>query len=179
MKGNFFIVVENDTVKHYVLDDRLLWHIGRMHWEDGSGICVHGKFVSRCHGRLQNMDGVWFYLDDGATNGTTINGKYITEGEGHVNPILLNDGDEFVFGGGRNGIRNKDTVWARYTTSLPEKEWRAMYAKGFEGFTIAEGDKVEEKPAPGNGVIAQGESGVAINAGPFVFVNGNIRVTGL
>ncbi len=179
MKGNFLIVVEHDTIKHYVLDDRLLWHIGRMHWEDGSGICVHAKLVSRCHGRLQNMDGVWFYLDDGATNGTTINGKYVTEGVGYVNPILLNDGDEFVFGGGRDSVRNRDTVWAKYVTMLPEHDWRTMYAKGSEGFTITEGDKVTGKAARGDGVIAQGENGVAISSGPFVFVNGNIRVTGL
>ena len=118
MKGNFLIVIENNTVKHYVLDDRLLWHIGRENPGDVSGICVHGKRVSRCHGRLQNMDGVWFYLDDGGNNGTTINGKCVSEGAGHVNPVLLNDGDEFVFGRGPEGVRNEETVWAKYTTSL-------------------------------------------------------------
>ena len=100
-KGNNLIIIENGQLTSYVLDDKKIWEIGRPSKENMPDIRLHSATVSRKHGKFQNVDGVWFYLDYNGKNGTVYNKKHITPGlKGNRKPIILNDGDTFVFGGG-------------------------------------------------------------------------------
>ncbi|MCM1186519.1 MAG: FHA domain-containing protein [Lachnoclostridium sp.] len=109
--ANNFIVIENGQLTVYPLDDKIAWEIGRVSKENRPDIILHSTTVSRKHGRFQNVDGVWFYLDYNGKNGTVYNQKHITSGlNGRVKPVVLKDGDVFVFGG---------TVWGLYIT----REW--------------------------------------------------------
>ena len=68
-KGNSLIVIENGKLTDYRLDDKLVWEVGRPSRDNNPDIILHSVTVSRQHGKFQNIDGMWFYLDKkGKTN---------------------------------------------------------------------------------------------------------------
>jgi pSer/pThr/pTyr-binding forkhead associated (FHA) protein len=118
MKDNKLILV--DGIRHltYNLDDRLIWEVGR--GSDGNvDINLHAMTVSRKHGRFQNIDGVWFYIDYYGKNGTVYNGRHLEAGiNGCIKPVLLEDGDILIFGGGNETAENAKTAWCRFSTGV-------------------------------------------------------------
>ena len=68
-KGNSLVVIENGQLTTYSLDDRVTWEVGRPSKENIPDIKLHSATVSRQHGRFQNMDGIWFYVDRMGKNG--------------------------------------------------------------------------------------------------------------
>ena len=66
-----------------VVLDRDVFTIGRRSDND---IVLSPNYVSGYHGRLEQRDGVWHYVDLGSTNGTSINGQYMPS-------AVLNEGD--------------------------------------------------------------------------------------
>lgn len=180
MNGNYFIVIENGHVATYMLDDRLWWRIGRPSEEGMPEIRLYSLTASRKHGKLQNMDGVWFYVDEKGKNGTAYNGKYICGGlHGRVKPILLKDGDVFVFGGGKKAVVNSNTIWALYTTKLPEETWRVMDTKEYTELSVTMGENVTELESPEKGTVVKQDRGIAIYMGEVTYLNGDVRVTGM
>lgn len=74
MKNNL-IVIENGQLNTYLLDTRLVWEVGRMSKDNIPDITMHATTISRKHGKFQNMDGIWFYMDYKTTNKTLQNGR--------------------------------------------------------------------------------------------------------
>ena len=72
---NNLIVIENGMLSTYQLDDKNVWEVGRTCKDNVPDIKFHSSTVSRKHGRFQNMDGVWFYIDGNGKNGTVYNDK--------------------------------------------------------------------------------------------------------
>jgi pSer/pThr/pTyr-binding forkhead associated (FHA) protein len=115
-KENILTVHENGKTTRYRLDDRLVWQVGRATAKNAPDIALHTPTVSRKHGVFKNVDGVWFYIDYNAKNGTAHNGSRITEGFNHMRcPVMLNDGDVLVFGGGEGCADDERTVRAAFT----------------------------------------------------------------
>ena len=116
MRGNKLIVMDQGSRKVYNLDYRLEWSFGRASKNAVPDICVNSLSVSRRHGSFQNADGYWYYLDYKGKNGTLYNGKPVTAGlGGRIKPILLTEGDVFIFGTGGNIRYDDRTVWAVFT----------------------------------------------------------------
>ena len=115
MNSNLLIVSENGRTQVYDLDTRSTWEVGRPYKEIDPDIKFYGKSVSRKHGRLQNIDGFWFYLDNNRKNGTRYNGKKIEPGiNGRIKPVMLEDGDVLEFGGGDRSSDSCRPATAKY-----------------------------------------------------------------
>ena len=77
---NNLIVIENGQLNIYLLDNQVVWEVGRMSKEYTPDIPMHATTISRRHGRFQNMDGIWFYMDENPKNGTIRNRKKLSSG---------------------------------------------------------------------------------------------------
>ena len=75
---NNLIVIENGVLKSFSLDDKQIWEVGRPTPGNIPDIPLYSYTVSRKHGKFQNMEGIWFYLDLKGKNGTIYNEKHIT-----------------------------------------------------------------------------------------------------
>lgn len=90
---NNLIVIENGQLNIYLLDNQVVWEIGRMSKEHTPDIPMHATTISRRHGRFQNMDGIWFYMDENPKNGTIRNWKKLSSGlHGRVKPVMVSPG---------------------------------------------------------------------------------------
>lgn len=171
------IVIENGELRTYILDDKRLWEVGRPSKGNIPDIKLHSSTVSRKHGKFQNMDGIWFYVDYNGKNGTVYNNKKITMGlHGRVKPIMLADGDIFVFGGGEETVINSKTVWALFTSGNFGDEWSVVDTKGYQElcFTTEEKTICLEHPAKGE-VIAEADD-LAIYMGDLTYLFGKIKL---
>lgn len=118
MNNNLLIVSENERTHVYDLDTRSKWEVGRPYKEIDPDIKFYGKSVSRKHGRLQNIDGFWFYLDTNRKNGTRYNGKLIEPGiNGRIKPVMLEDGDILEFGCGEKCSDGSKPAVAKYVVN--------------------------------------------------------------
>lgn len=178
-KGNSLVVIENGQLTTYLLDDKLVWEIGRPSEGNFPDIRLHSTTVSRKHGRLQNMDGMWFYLDRNGKNGTVYNGKHVTAGlRGRTKPISLKNGDILVFGGGENAVINTKTIWAMFSEKVYENTWKVEDTKGFSQLSFKDGDDVTVLNNPSKGTVIEKDDGIAIYMGDITYLAGNISVTG-
>jgi len=179
-KGNCFIIIEAGRVLTYNLDDKDIWKIGRYSTESSPDMELVTKTISRDHGRFQNMDGIWFYFDCYGTNGTAINGKVLTRASnGRAKPILLNDGDTFVFGGGPKGILNKNSVFGVYFTKIFEENWSLCKTEGYNTLRITADGKTELISSLRRGMVIEKETGMAIYLGNETYILGDIEVSGI
>ena len=134
-KKNNLIVIENGQLSSYLLDDKLLWDIGRPSKGNKPDIKLYSPTVSRKHGRLQNIDGMWFYIDKKGKNGTVYNGKYVTTGiRGRIKPIFLSSGDVLIFGGGEEPTINCKTIWSIFLQNDFEERWSFLYNSNIRNF---------------------------------------------
>lgn len=178
-KANNLIVIENGEIFSYTLDDKNSWEIGRLSKDNIPDIKLHSATVSRKHGKFQNMDGVWFYLDYKGKNGTVYNHNHLATGlNGRIKPVILNDGDTFVFGGGEEEVINCKTIWAMYVTKVFDGDWRVVDSKGYKKiqFISAEGSTIID--APEKGFVIEKETGIAIYMGNLTYLIGDIEVVG-
>ena len=128
---NNLIVIENGQLNIYLLDNQVVWEVGRMSKEHTPDIQMHATTIGRRHGRFQNMDGIWFYMDENPKNGTIRNQKKLSSGlHGRVKPVMVSPGDVFVFGGGEDAVVSPATVWAFFRTRYYDAPWRAMDSRG-------------------------------------------------
>lgn len=176
-KGNNLILIENGQLSSYVLDDKNNWEIGRPSKDNIPDIKLHSVTVSRKHGKFQNMDGIWFYLDYNGKNGTIYNHKHLQAGlNGRIKPVMLKDGDTFVFGGGEEEVINCKTIWGMYLETVFDEQWRVVDSKGYSAvsFVTAEGEtKLVELE---KGTIVKKENGIAIYMGDLIYLIGDMEV---
>ncbi|MDD6400398.1 MAG: FHA domain-containing protein [Lachnospiraceae bacterium] len=174
---NNLIVIENGMLSTYQLDDKNVWEVGRTCKDNVPDIKFHSSTVSRKHGRFQNMDGVWFYIDGNGKNGTVYNDKKIKRGiRGRVKPIALNDGDVFVFGGGEEAIINSKTIWAMFSKYSYGDEWRVADTKGMSKLTLFDGNNANVFINPAKGMIVKLDSGIAIYMGDITYLSGKLTI---
>ena len=179
-KENNLIVIENGTLVTYVLDDKLIWEVGRRSYDTVPDICLHTATVSRKHGRFENIDGVWFYLDNNGKNGTVYNGQHITPGiRGRIKPITLNDKDIFIFGGGEEPVINSKTVWAMFSEHGFDERWRVEDTKGLEMLSFTDGIDKTELHRPQKGTVIDKEYGLAVYMGNITYLVGKMAVSGI
>lgn len=178
-KSNNLVVIENGQLSSYFLDDRLSWEVGRESKDNLPDIRLHSTTVSRQHGRFQNIDGIWFYLDKMGKNGTVYNGRHITPGlGGRVKPILMKDGDILIFGGGEEPVINCKTIWAMFSERLIDERWRVEDTKGLRKLSFTDGNRSTIYNEPVKGTVVEKDNGIAIYMGDITYLAGDIRVTG-
>lgn len=176
-KANNLIVIENGILTTYHLDDKKSWELGRPSRDNFPDIKMRSVTVSRKHGKFQNMDGVWFYLDYNGKNGTVYNRKHLSPGiNGRMKPILLSDGDTFVFGGAQEAVISCKTVWAIYVTKDFDEQWRVVDSKGLESVKIGNGLSVTELTHPDKGTVIEQNDGMAIYMGDLIYLMGNMEL---
>lgn len=176
-KGNNLILIENGQISSYALDDKESWEIGRPSKNSVPDIKLRSATVSRNHGKFHNIDGVWFYLDYNGKNGTVYNHSHLKPGlNGRIKPIMLNDGDVFVFGGGEEEVINYRTTWAMFVTKSFDGEWRVADSKGYKKLKFISGGETSTMDAPSKGFVVEKETGIAIYMGDLTYLIGDIEV---
>lgn len=179
-KGNSLVVIENGQLTTYSLDDRVIWEVGRPSKENIPDIILHSTTVSRQHGRFQNMDGIWFYVDRFGKNGTVYNGKHVTPGlRGKVKPITMNNGDVLIFGGGDEAVINSKTIWAMFSNRRFDERWRVEDTRGLSRLSFTDGNQATVYEKPVKGTVIEKEDGIAIYMGDVTYLIGDIAVMGV
>ena len=175
MKANNLVVIENEKLSCYRLDDRLVWSLGRPSNGNIPDISLNSSTVSRRHGEFRNTDGVWFYLDFNGTNGTVYNGKHIDPARnGKIRPVCLSDGDILIFGGGQTPSVNAKTVCAMFTEKEFDDSWRPIDTRGLADLTVNDGDSKRGYHKPAKGTVIDTPGGTMIYMGDISFISGNI-----
>jgi pSer/pThr/pTyr-binding forkhead associated (FHA) protein len=176
-RGNNLIIIENKKLTEYHLDNRNVWEIGRATKENAPDIRLHTGTVSRKHGKFENVDGVWFYFDYNGTNGTVHNGSRITPVYGSlIRPIILDDGDTLIFGGGRAVGIDDRSVLGLYTTTEFDGEWRMVDTKGCTNVRIAGSDGGTIVRNPKKGDVVKTEDGIAIYMDDLTYMAGKLQL---
>lgn len=175
---NRLIVIENGQLISYELDNKLVWEVGRPSKDNIPDIKLHSLTVSRKHGRFQNIDGMWFYLDNNGKNGTVYNGKHVTSGiRGRIKPISLKNGDVLIFGGGEEASINCKTIWAMYSERDFSERWRVEDTKGIDKLLFNDGEDRTKLIHPKKGTVVEKDGGIAIYMGDVTYLTGSISVT--
>ena len=179
MNDNYLIVIENGQLTTYPLNDRIMWSIGRPSNGNMPDIRFYSSTVSRRHGELKNMDGIWFYLDFNGKNGTIYNGKHINAGRnGKIKPVMLNSGDVLIFGGGDTAVINYKTVWAMFYTGKLEGQWCTIETDMYSRIMIKSDNVAIEVTKADKGRVLKSEKGIAIYMGELMFVFGDVKWIG-
>lgn len=172
---NNLVVIENEQLQVFYMDDKLSWTVGRPSKNNIPDIKMYSTTVSRKHGSFQNMDGIWFYFDANSKNGTIYNGKKIEAGlNGRKNPIMISDGDTFIFGGGEQAVFNSKTVWAYYSTKKYSEQWQILDTKDRKEVVFTDGLNDIMLNCEKQGTVVHLSSGIAIYMGDVTYLNGNI-----
>lgn len=111
-------------------------------------------------------------------NGTVYNHMRIETGyNGRLKPIILKDGDTFVFGGGEKEIINGRTVWGMFMTHVYDNVWRVVDSKGYTRLCVISDGKETTIDNPSKGTVLKDDEGIAIYMGNLTYISGNIEVT--
>lgn len=170
---NQLVIIENGQLEAICLDDRNSWEIGRGSSEFRPDIRLHSPTVSRRHGKFQNMDGCWFYTDDNVKNRTICNNRQLRKGlGGKSRPVMLRNGDVFLFGCGDTPVLNEKTVWALYLGNCPDGRWRAADTRGAGVLTFTDGVQTLQFRNPDKGTVVTLSRGMAIYMGDLTYLLG-------
>ena len=116
------VVLEHGQVRHYKLEGKKQWTIGRTVTGNIPDIPLSSSIAGRIHGEIALVDNEWFYFDLGSINGTFYNGAKIKKGmNDRVCPVMLKSGDVLR-------IDNKSKtdprgVWMLFSTENISGEW--------------------------------------------------------
>jgi len=178
-KENILVIIENGQIKTYTLDDKIKWEIGRPSKNNNPDINLRSTTVSRKHGKFENLDGIWFYVDYNGKNGTVYNHKYISPGlKGRIKPVMLEHGDVFVFGGSKEEVINCKTVFGLFLTEEFEDGWRIVDTKDYGKIKFITDDKITTRENPKKGMVIHTNYGIAIYMGSLTYLTGNIEIEG-
>ena len=176
-KSNHLIIIENGELKDYSLDNKLTWDVGRKSKDNDPDIIMHVPTVSRKQGIFKNLDSVWFYVDYKGKNNTILNKKPIGTGlGGRLKPVILRDGDVLLFGGREKAEINSKIVWAYFSVTEYEGEWRVADTKGYNELHFISGNKRMSRINPDKGDVIKEEDGIAIYMGDITYLKGNMDV---
>lgn len=178
-KENILVIIENGQLKSYTLDDKTKWEVGRPSKNNDPDIKLYSTTVSRKHGKFENLDGLWFYVDYNGKNGTVYNHKYIRPGlKGRIKSVMLKEGDVFVFGGSKEEVINCKTVFGLFLTKEFEDGWRIVDTNGYEKIKFITDDKITLRENPKKGMVLNTDQGIAIYMGSLTYLTGNIEIKG-
>lgn len=176
-RTNQLILIENGLLTSYCLDDRQSWELGRGSADFHPDIRLHTMTVSRKHGRFQNIEGCWYYVEYGVKNRTKHNDKFIRRGlGGRVRPVMLQSGDAFLFGGGENGTLDSKTAWALFSDRCWDDHWRVVDTRNAELLTFSDGSDVTRLDHPQKGTVIEQRDGMGIYMGDLSYLYGNTEL---
>ncbi len=176
-KGNNLVIIESGQLIEYALDDKNIWEIGRPTKGNIPDIKLYSTTVSRKHGKFENMEGIWFYIDYNGKNGTFYNHKHIETGlNGRIKPIMLKDGDIFVFGAGKEEVINCKTIWGMFITRDYNQRWRVVDSKGYKQVSFISGGIEILLSEPDKGTVIKEENGIAIYMGDLTYMIGDMEL---
>ena len=121
------VILEDGSVRTIPLDCRAEWTVGRSAPGNEPDIALNSKIVSRQHGKLTNINGQWFFVDNGKANGTYYNSNKIVAGsDGTISPVALSNGD--VLRIDSNNLMNPDSrgVWMMFSTVSHGNVWNTV-----------------------------------------------------
>ncbi len=162
------IVIEGGAIRSYYLEDKSKWEIGRINSEAVPDIELHTPTISRRHGVLRNMDGIWYYKDHNGKNGTCFNGRHM-EGK-RINFTEVKDGDVFIFGTAKAPVIDHRTVWALFSDIYYE-DWRIVDTKDHHRFHFQNALETREFKNPEKGLVVSMRDGLGIYMGDVTFVS--------
>ena len=176
---NSLILIENGQINAYALDNKTEWNIGRVSRDNIPDIKLHLNTISRKHGKFQNIDGVWFYMDYNGKNGTVYNHKRIRTGRnGRIIPLMLENGDVFVFGGGEEESIGCKTVFGLFSTKSFGGAFRTVDSKGYDKLQFRSGARSSCFSSVKEGFVLEEEEGIAIYMGDLTYLSGEMELIG-
>ncbi len=181
-KKNILIVLEERKISFYSLDEKKTWNVGRPSNGSDPDIKINSALVSRNHGKFKNLDGFWFYLDNNGKNGTIYNDLRIASGiSGRVRPVMMDDGDIFIFGNGSSRNVNNKTSWAIYLSDGYEDMENCRIVDTSEKKTLIFNDGSNETKIsdPNMGTVVRQNNGMAIYMGNITYLIGEIDIIGI
>ena len=130
------VVLEAGTVRSFPLEGKQVWKIGRKNPESESDIELESKIVSRKHGRIQSVDGAWYYIEEGSLNGTYYNGEKIKRNDkGEFDAVKLTNGDILRIDSDSLNHPEERGVLFLFTTEGIGNQWKtAMLRKNETSF---------------------------------------------
>ncbi len=178
-KCNIFVTVEAGRIKEYQLDSKVKWEIGRPSKDNNPDIRLLSGTISRKHGNLHNYNGCWIYTDYNGKNGTIYNHKRIKLGlGGRKTPILLENGDTFVFGSGEEEVIDYKTVWGMFFDRQFNSGWSTIDSQGLTVVDFICGDEKVSFNKPEKGTVIKMERGIGIYMGHLTYIAGDMQMTG-
>lgn len=146
--GATLIVLEQDNIRVFRLDEQESWSVGRNSREEQSpDISFDSLIVSRSHAVFRYSRGRWGYVDNPRnTNGTFLNGKKL-EKTGRL--VELKDGDILRIDNEDLEQARRDGVLMLFTTRPGRGTWSVLPLGGKKEITIgrsADCDLVEPLP---------------------------------
>ena len=165
--ANTLIVIERGLLTTYSLDDRESWTVGRVSGTNQPDIALNTPTVSRNHGQIRKM------------NGTVYNSRHLEPGiKGREKPVILSEGDILIFGGGKEAVVHRKTVWSMFVTRVFDGGFKRLDTGSFSSIEIRDGEDVTRYTDPDKGTAVIKKNGVAIYMGGYAYISGNLRMTG-
>ena len=181
MEYNFFTVIEGNDIETYNLDDKAKWSIGRPSKGNVPDIKLHSITVSRKHGLLYNSDGLWMYRDGYGKNGTIYNEVKVKKtinraGDEIEDPIILDNGDTFIFGGADVPVLDSKTVFALYTDDIKKPDWRTIDTANMDKLTFVNGTEEKVLNDSKKGDVLRIKNSIAIYMGDVTYITGDMQL---
>lgn len=121
------VVLENGAVRSFPLEMKKIWKIGRNVPETDQDIVLESKIVSRQHGKIQNIDGEWYFIEVGSMNGTYYNGEKIEISEsGESAAVKLKNGDVLRIDSADLANPEDRGVFMMFTTEGIGNQWKTV-----------------------------------------------------
>lgn len=176
---NNLVVIENGNINNYELDDKEIWNVGRPTKSNAPDIGMNIPTISRKHGLFRRIDGLWFYVDASGKNGTVYKNKKIKKGlNGNVRPVMLKDGDTFVFGGDETAVICDNTVWAMFYSKSSSNYWKKIDTAGANKLNFSNGQLDTECSNLVKGTVIKLGNDMAVYMGDATYVSGNMKIIG-
>lgn len=179
MSSGNLIMIENGHLEEISLEGKNVWEVGRPTEDSHPDICMHTRTVSRRHGKFKNIGGCWVYVDYNTKNGTVRNNKRIRPNKSSKAspvPVMLGEGDTFIFGSGDDGLICPKTVWATFTMKHFPGGWRVIDTKNMHRLVFVDGEKAIKQEQLVRGTVLSGTYGMAIYMGDITYLTGNVSV---
>lgn len=121
------VVLEDGAVRSFPLEMKKNWTIGRATPDTEQDIMLDSKIASRQHGKIQNIDGEWYYIELGSLNGTYFNGEKIKVGsQGKFDAVKLSNGDILRIDSEDLESPEERGVWMMFSTEGIGNQWKTI-----------------------------------------------------